>query len=320
MPILPIERNVQAQEICTTLTERPVMASKLKAVDPKSAAPSKPKVLVFGKSGIGKTWTSLDFPNVYYIDTESGADLGHYTDKLKKSGGAYLGVDQGSLSFDTVLEQVQALATEKHPYKTLVIDSISKLFNTEIATEMEKLGDKDVYGASKKPAVAYMRRLVSWLTRLDMNVIIIAHEKELYGMDEKKQRNVVGVTFDAWATLEYELHLCLNIFKIGGQRKARVTKTRLEGFEDAEVFEWSYNAFADKYGRATLEGEVKQIVLATAEQLKELKDLFERVKLPDDYEEKCLKKAQLDGWDEMDTEKVSAVIKDIKNKYLDKKD
>lgn len=161
MPILPIERNVQAQEICTTLTERPVMASKLKAVDPKSAAPSKPKVLVFGKSGIGKTWTSLDFPNVYYIDTESGADLGHYTDKLKKSGGAYLGVDQGSLSFDTVLEQVQALATEKHPYKTLVIDSISKLFNTEIATEMEKLGDKDVYGASKKPAVAYMRRLVS---------------------------------------------------------------------------------------------------------------------------------------------------------------
>lgn len=292
------------------------MATKLKAVDPKAAEPSKPKVLIFGKPGAGKTWTSLDFPNVYYIDTEGGADMDHYTDKLKKSGGAYLGVDQGSLSFETILEQVQALATEKHDYKTLVIDSISKVFATEIADEAERLGDKDAYGASKKPAVAYMRRLISWLTRLDMNVILIAHEKDLYGMNEKKQREVVGVTFDAWEKLEYELHLCLNIFKQAGNHKARVTKSRLTGFKDAEVFEWSYPAFAAKYGKEILEGEVKQVVVATAEQLEELKDLFGRVKLPDDYEDKVLKKAQCDGWEEMDTEKVALVINDIKKKYL----
>lgn len=294
------------------------MASKLKAVDPKAAEPSKPKVLIFGKPGAGKTWTSLEFPKVYYIDTEGGADMEHYTDRLKKSGGAYLGPDQGSLSFETILEQVQALATEKHGYKTLVIDSISKIFAMEIATEAERLGDKDAYGASKKPAVSYMRRLVSWLTRLDMNVILVAHEKDLYGLDEKKQRNVIGVTFDAWDKLEYELHLCLNIFKMAGHHKARVTKSRLDGFKDAEVFEWSYESFAAKYGREILEGSVKQIVLATPEQLEELKDLFGRVKLPDDYEEKCLKKAQVDGWNEMDTDKVSKVIADIKNNYLNK--
>lgn len=292
------------------------MASKLKAVDPKSAEPSKPKVLIFGKAGSGKTWTSLDFPKVYYIDTEGGADMPHYTDKLKKSGGVYLGVDQGALSFDTILDQVKALATEKHEYKTLVIDSISKVFATEIANEAERLGEKDAFGASKKPAVAFMRQLVSWLTRLDMNVILIAHEKDLYGLDEKKQRNVIGVTFDAWEKLEYELHLCLNIFKMAGQHKARVTKSRLTGFKDAEVLEWSYDTFAEKYGRKVLEGEVKQVVLASQEQLDELKDLFSRVKLAEDYEEKCLKKAQCESWEEMDKDKVQSVIDSIKKTYM----
>ena len=73
----------------------------------------------------------------------------------QSAGGVYFGPDQGSLSFDTVIEQIQALATEKHPYRTVVIDSISKLFNIEIAAESERLGDKDAFGASKKPAVQF---------------------------------------------------------------------------------------------------------------------------------------------------------------------
>jgi KaiC/GvpD/RAD55 family RecA-like ATPase len=106
--------------------------SKLKAVKPKKAEPKKPKILIYGKPGVGKTWQALDFPSVYYIDTEGGADLAHYTDKLERSGGVYLGPDQGSLDFATVLEQVQALATERHDFRTLVIDSISKLYTLEI--------------------------------------------------------------------------------------------------------------------------------------------------------------------------------------------
>jgi len=290
--------------------------SKLKAVEPEKTTPSKPKVLIFGKPGVGKTFTSLDFPNVYFIDTEGGADLPHYQAKLKASGGAYLGVEQGSLSFDVVLEQIEALATEKHGFKTLVIDSVSKIFSLEVAKEAERLGDKDAFGASKKPAVAYMRRLISWLTRIDMNVILIAHEKDLYGLDEKKQRNVIGVTFDAYDKLEYELHLCLNVFKQGPGRKARVTKSRLEGFKDAEVIEWSYDAFAEKFGRDILEGEVKAVELATPEQLEELKHLFETVKIPDGFEESCFKKAKCESWADMDRDKVSKAINHIKTNLM----
>src|ERR1700679_323108 len=108
---------------------------KLRGRDPTEAKPSRPKILIFGKPGVGKTWASLDFPSVYYIDTEGGADLDHYRAKLRNSGGAYLGPDQGSLDFDVVIAQIQALATEEHHYRTVVIDSISKLWNTALSDE-----------------------------------------------------------------------------------------------------------------------------------------------------------------------------------------
>lgn len=295
------------------------MASKLKAVDPKAAEPSKPKILLYGKPGVGKTWFSLDFPGVYYIDTEGGADLNHYTDKLKKSGGVYFGPDQGSLDFQTVIEQIQALATEKHSFKTVVIDSISKIFALEIQKEAERLGDKNAYGADKKAAIAYMRKLVSWLTRLDMNVIIIAHEKALWGM-ANGERTEIGVTFDAWDKLEHELHLALNVFKQGKEYKARVTKTRLDGggykFPPAEVFVLSYTEFTNRYGKEVVEGDVKQITLATPEQLNSLKFLFETVKLPEGQEEKWLKAGNAESWTEMDSEKVEKIIDYIKKTYI----
>lgn len=293
--------------------------SKLKAVDPKSAEPSKPKILIFGKPGVGKTWTSLDFPNVYYIDTEGGADLPHYTDKLKKSGGMYLGIEQGSLDFGTVLEQIQALATEEHKYKTLIIDSITKLFGLEVTKEAERLGDKNAFGADKKPAIANMRRLVGWLTRLDMNVILIAHEKPLWGTDGKGERTEIGVTFDCWDKLEYELHLALNIFKQGDSRKAKVKKTRLTGFPDASVFNWSYQEFADRYGKDVIEKEVKTITLATPEQLTQLKALMEVVKITEGQIEKWFTAANASSFEEMDTEKIAGCINLLISKTQPKK-
>lgn len=283
--------------------------SKLKAVDPQAAEPSKPKILIFGKAGVGKTWASLDFPNCYYVDTEGGANLKHYTDKLKSSGGIYFGPEQGSQDFDTIIDQIKALGTEEHPYKTLVIDSISKLHNLEVNIEAERLGEKDAFGASKKPALRKMATLMRWAERIDMNVIMIAHEKSLWFKGEQ-----IGVTFDGADKLDYELHLCLNIQKTGDTRKAFVKKTRLLEFPDASNFPWSYLDFATKYGKDVIEGGVKQIVLATTEQLAELNTLLEMVKLPDGEVEKWLKKANADSFADMDSTKIAACITMLKDR------
>lgn len=289
---------------------------KLKAVDPKAAEPSKPKVLVYGRPGVGKTWTALDFPAVYYIDTEGGADLSHYTDKLKKSGGVYFGPDQGALSFEDVIEQVAALATNQHSYQTLVIDSITKLFNTEIANEAERLGDKNAFGADKKSAVAQMRKLVNWLMRIDMNVVLIAHEKVLWGRDSKGDRAEIGVTFDCWDKLEYELHLCLNVRKQGASRVAQVKKSRLQGFPDGETFEWSYGAFAEKYGRDVIERAAAPISLANAQQVEDLNRLISTIKLPENQPDKWLAAAGVSSFEEMSGEKISSLIAHIRKTYL----
>lgn len=287
--------------------------SKLKAVNPSDVDMPKPKILLFGKAGSGKTWSALDFPTTYYIDTESGAKLPRYLKKLKDSGGMYFGTENGANSFETILEQVQALATEKHPYKTLVIDSITKIFSTVVADEQARLGDKDAFGASKKPAIQYMRRLVSWLTRLDMNVILICHETDKWGKDSNGQQSVVGQTFDGWNKLDYELDLAINTFKIGSKHKARVTKSRLEGFQDAEVFDWSYETFAEKYGKNIIEGEVKQLELATPEQIEELYNLLEIVVIDEKEVNQWFKKANCESFEEMDKDKIQSIIDFIKN-------
>jgi len=288
----------------------------LLAISPKKVKPSKPKILIYGKSGVGKTWVSLEFPNVYYIDTEGGADLEHYMDILKKSNGDYLGKDRGSLDFGTIIGQVKKLATVKHRYKTLVIDSITKIFNLEIVKESDRLKDaglKNAFGADRKPAVAFMRQLISWLQKIDMNVILIAHEKAEY-INEMQ----VGTTFDCWDKLEYELHLCLNIIKAGDRNLYKVRKTRLLGFPGASTSEWTYENFAKNYGKDIMEKPATQLLLATKEQLDEIKCLLDSVGLPESWIEKCLKKIDASTIEEMQESDLQKTIDFIKSKYLPK--
>jgi hypothetical protein len=289
-----------------TVVKKP---SKLLAVDPKSTEPSRPKITVFGKPGVGKTWGALDFPSVYYIDTEAGADLEHYTNKLKKSGGVYFGREQGSQDFETVIGQIKALATETHPYKTLVIDSLSKIYNLEVNKEAERLGEKDGFGASKKPAVRMSGTLIRWLDRVDMNVILICHEKPEWAKGEQ-----VGFVPDAHEKLEYELHLCLRITKEGDSRKALVKKSRLVEFIDGSRFDWSYEEFTKKYNRQVMEATAKHLVLASPEQLAELNELLEIVRLPEGEIEKWLKKANVDRLEEMSSDKLAACITMLKGR------
>lgn len=290
------------------------MASRLKAVPPKAAEPSKPKVLIYGREGIGKTMFALQFPSVYFIDVEGGANRDHYTDLLEKAGGVYMGPTEGACDFETVIEQVQALAKEKHSYRTLAIDSTTKLFNTAVAEEAERLGDKNAFGADKKAAVQYMRRLVVWLMRLDMSVILTAHQKDVWGINDKGQREAIGVGADTWEKLPYELDLTINVQKIGPRRIGKIGKSRLLGFPEAETFEFNYDGFSERYGRDVIETSSTPLDLASPEQVSEISRLIATVKLPEGQEAKWLAAASAEKWDEVDADKAVKVIDALKAK------
>ncbi len=255
------------------------MTRKLKGVDPVQAKPSKPKILVWGKSGVGKSWGALDFPCSYLIDCEGGSNLPRYTDKLKKSGGLYFGPEHGANDFAAVTEEIITLATTQHKYRTLIIDSGTKILGTAVAAEherMEKAGRdmEKTFGAEKKPALNWLRRWLRWFQAMDMNIVVICHEK-----DEYKDGKLVGSIPDFWDKYTYELDLSLQIVKTGQSRKARVTKTRLEGFPDLETFDWSYEEFAKRFGKAVIEAQGEAIKLATQEQIDAYGKLLSVVKV-----------------------------------------
>lgn len=283
--------------------------SKLKAKTPGETAPGHIKQLLFGPSGVGKTWFALSFPKPYYIDTEGGADLAHYQKRLAGAGGVYMGPNEGTLDFDTVIGQMQALATEKHDYRTLIIDSVTKLYQTCIANEAERLGDKDAFGASKKPAVANMRRMISWAMRLDMNVLFVAHETNEWGLNPKSgQREEIGKLPDIFDKLIYELDLTLHLQKRGPQRIAIVRKSRLLGFPESDTFPLEYAEFAARYGKDFIEAESKPIVLASAEQVAEITRLLDVVKLAEGEFEKLLTKANADSIQELNEDQAAKTL------------
>lgn len=287
---------------------KPASKSSLRAKAPKAAEPTRPKILLFGPEGIGKTWFSLQFPSVYFIDVERGASRAHYTDLLEASGGVYMGPEEGAGDFEIVLDQLRALATETHSYKTVVIDSVTKLFNNAIADEEERLGDKDAFGASKKPATRYMRRLVNWLTRMDLSVVLIAHQKDKWGLNDKGVREVVGVMADCWEKLPYELDLTINLQKQGARRIGKVGKSRLIGFPELSTFDFNFPEFSERWGKDVIGAEAQPLKLAGADQVAEIHRLLAVVKLPEGQADKWLNAAGAEGWADMDAEKAEKII------------
>lgn len=292
------------------------MASRLKARPPEEVKPGHSKLLLFGGPGAGKTQFALSFPAPYFIDTEGGAQLQHYMARLKASGGAYMGPDDGACDFDAIIEQVKALSTEKHGYKTLVIDSITKVYQSSIAKKAEDLGDKDAFGASKKPAIAKMRQLVAWLTKLDMNVVFVAHEIALWG-GEGRDRKQTGTGPDAWDKLTYELDLTLRVEKHSkGFRTATVDKSRLTGFPEFDRFDLQkggvdvgYDNFAERYGKDYIEAPSQPVVLANAEQIAEIERILSIVKVDEEQIEKWLTKANAETWADLTTVQADGVLK-----------
>lgn len=289
--------------------------SKLRAKPPEEIKRGKIKMLVFGKAGAGKSRFAIGMPSPYVIAPEDGTKEPEYVALIKEKGGVHMGNEEGAGELDVIIEQVKALATEEHPYKSLVIDSITKVFQMEIAKEAERLGDKDAFGASKKPAVNKMRRLVAWLMQLDMNVIFVAHETTEWGL-QNGQRQEIGKMPDVWDKLPYEVDLVLHIEHPNVNiRTARVTKSRLSAFPEFSRFDLQdksgdvgYQNFAERYGRDFIEAEVKPIALSSPEQVAEIERLAEVVTGGKEALEKALAKADVDEVAEFTSEQATKVI------------
>jgi hypothetical protein len=260
------------------------------------------KLFMFGPAGVGKTTAAIQFPNSYVIDCERGTE--NYEKLVNDSGSAVF----QTTDIQEVIAEVKSLLTEKHDFRTLVIDPITTIYN-DLLDKCETQVGSDFgrhYGAANKT----MKRLANLIMSLDMNVVITAHAKPEYGQNLAK----IGYTFDGWKQLDYWFDLVVELGKKGKKRFAKVVKTRVESFPDEDVFEWSYDAIKRRYDVNVLEKEAAQLKLATPEQVREIKDLLSLVRLPDGTVDKWFAKAGVDLWEDMPADVVQKCIEYVKGR------
>lgn len=260
------------------------------------------KLFMFGPAGVGKSTAAIQFENSYIIDTEKG--LENYDELINKSKSVVF----QTTDIQDVITEVKSLLTEKHEFRTVVIDPITPIYN-DLLDKCEKKVGSDFgrhYGAANKE----MKRLINLLMQLDMNVIMTAHAKKEYGANLQ----VIGQTFDSWKQLDYLFDLVIELGKKGGKRFGKVTKTRLKQFPDEDVFDWSYAEFAKRYGAGNLERESTPIALATDEQVKEIRGLLEVVKLPDGTVDKWLDKAKVETFEDMPADALAKCISYVRER------
>lgn len=270
------------------------------------------KALFYGEAGAGKTTAAIQFPCPYLIDTEKGATNDQYVKMLNDSGGAYF----FTADFDDLLKEVTTLLSEKHTYKTLIIDPLTVVYNDlldksakALMTNEDPLGT--AFGRHKAAADRKVKHLLNLLLRLDMNVIITSHAKMQWGDGMVK----LGNTFDCYAKLDYLFDLVFEVQKRGkDSRVGVVKKTRHEGFKEADVFPFSYDEVANRYGREILERKAKPEELATAEQVEELTNLVDVLKIKEEEVDKWLDKANAATFAEMPADTIVKCINYCKAK------
>jgi hypothetical protein len=200
------------------------------------------------------------------------------------------------------------LLTLKHDYKTLVIDSLTILYNDLLDKSALKVGTE--FGRHYGEANKKVKHLINLLLRLDMNVIITSHAKNEYG----SKLEVLGSTFDCYKKLDYIFDLILEIQRRGSERVAIIKGTRLNEFEESAVFPCSYSEFSKRYSVEALERTAIAQEIADESQVKELVRLIDLIKVPDDIWQKWLDKACSDKWEEMPKDAIQKCIDHLKSK------
>lgn len=279
------------------------MALRAKKADPIE---KRLKMFLFGDYGVGKTYAAIQFPRAYVFDCERGTD--NYADVLNKANSVRL----QTVSSEEVIEELRALQTEQHDFRTVVIDPITTLE----ADIVERAGKK--YKADEKEGGdmrvwrdrdATLKRMANLIFRLDMNVIMTAHGKIDYGPNMVK----LGLTFDGWKRLPYMFDLVLELRREGEDRMALVKKTRLAEFKDGERFKFSYDEIQKRCG-AVIEKAATPIVLATAAQVAELNRLLSIVKLDEGTTDKWMQKAGVDDFADMTGDVIAKCINFVMGK------
>lgn len=269
--------------------------------------PNRFRALIYGNKGVGKTHFTVSIPSVYYIDTEGSLKYKRFVEKLEANKSDSVALYE----LEEIIKEVKELISTKHDYKTLVIDSISFPYNLLSHLEVERLTKKNPdkegteFGANMAKAKRLTFHLGILLTRLDMNVIVTAHEKTKY-LDGKEMGKEPDVNEKMGYALGTQIHLRLQ----GKAVKAFVEKSRYSELKNQELidFDDGYGVIKKLFGEEIFLREAVKEELATEVQIKEVRRLQELLNYSEENLQKWLISKHSHSLDEVKASDIERLI------------
>lgn len=284
----------------------------LRAKKPE-AQPNRLRAVIFGAPSAGKSHFVCNLPGVYYIDTENLQKYEKFRNMLNKNNGLIVSLND----MDEIIKEVKDLLGIKHEYKTLVIDSISVPCGHLANLEVERLvraSKNPIEGTEFGSNVAKPKRLTyhlgMLLARLDMNVIVTAHEKPKFEGEKE-----VGKMPDVSDKLAYLLGTTIHLQNAGGKRLARIIKSRYSELKDGDSidFDNGYEALKSRFGEDIFSREAIAEILSTKEQLSEIRSLVNLLRITEETQQKWLTKFSSNSFDEISESNAEKIINHLKS-------
>ena len=148
--------------------------------------PLKTIIVLYGEPGIGKTTMASQMENPYFLCTERGHSFVRVIGKRV-------------INWRTFEEQVRALVAEEHPYKTVVVDTLTALWDMCVSDICHQNGWPHIseggHGRGYDLAKTQFSNAMSALAGAGTGLVLIAHEmlkeSEYLGVEREMYRPAV---------------------------------------------------------------------------------------------------------------------------------
>jgi len=268
------------------------------------------RVLLFGKPGTGKTYQGLFFPDLIVLDTERGADA--YKDRFDFEQRIVRNIPE-------FIEQIEFLEKGVHKFKTVMIDSLSDIFDYHQDLSAKTLGGENTpeteAGISLYPfqlsdyrfVNSDYREILRRIRMLGMNVICTAQEKAEY-----KSGGVMIPTGEIIAAAGKEVaknfETVIRLYTKDANYYGWCSKDRTGKFPMLQEFEPSYDYFSGLIGEDIIKKPPQPTDRCSKEQRTTIRELQEALALSASTLRKALAEYKADKTSDLTHEQADALI------------